>query len=464
MFPLKIFVYKRKFPRNSIDALKTCSLCGAENASDAVYCKMDTHLIQESELASSQVPSPELSSKFKKSFFPLRNYWNMLFKSKPSKIDSELNRVNPQILEKGTDASSVQVKITETAKTEISPNILNRDLKNPDRVPKKTLDLNSRTDFLTEMLTLIQKNKIPKTPILSDPEDKQSYQAKNIYSDEDKKPRLLQQEEEAKSGSYAEKITLNSEKTEDLQITEAIKSADDEATTKPAKKKRWLWPVTTVASLLLLFTMVCWYYPKISPLKKIPFFSFLLSGDKKETVSPQVPISSDGSRKTSPQLPETDHGDRQHPVVAIKMSEEDKNILTREAGTLTAKNKPLSSRASIANTTKGPKKIIAKRNPETMNSAKSKDEIRSINDQKRIAPSKNSSNTSLENQDMLEDQINLALKKEGFKELTAVAGNDQSIIVRGAVKNLEIKQSAIDIALSLAGEKKVKDMIFIVQP
>ncbi len=464
MFPLKIFVYKRKFPRNGIDALKTCSLCGAENASDAVYCKMDRHLIQESELASSQVPSPELSSKFKKSFFPLRNYWNMFFKSKPSKIDSELNRVNPQILEKRTDASSVQVKITETAKTEISPNILNRDLKNPDRVPKKTLDLNSRTDFLTEMLTLIEKNKIPKTPILSDPEDKQSYQAKNIYCDEDTKPRLLQQEKESKSGPYADKITLNSETAEDLQITEAIKSADDETTTKPAKKKRWLWPLTIVASLLLLITTVYWYYPKISPLKKIPFFSFLLSGDKKETVSPQVPISSDGSQKTSPQLPKTDYGDRQYHVVAIKMSEEDKNILTRESGTLTAEKKPLSSRALIANTTKGPKKIIAKRNTKTMNSAKSKVEISSINDQKRIAPSENFSDTSWENQDMLEDQVNRAFKNEGFKGLTAVAENDQLIIVRGAVKNLKIKQRAINIALSLSGEKKVKDMIFIVQP
>lgn len=447
-----------------MDALKTCPLCGTENASDAFYCKMDRHPFQESELSPSQVPSPELSSKFKKSFFPLRNSGKRLFKSKPRKIDSELNPVNPKILEKGADESYVQGKITETAEGEISPSILSRGQKDPDWVPEKTLDSTGRTDSPAEVSTIIGKKKIPETPILSEPEDEQSDQAKIIYWDEDTKPRLFQQEEETKLGTYPKEITLNSEATEDFQITEVIKSADDEALTKPAKKMRWLWTATTVASLLLLFTIGYWYYPNIPIFKKALFFSFLPSGDKKETVSPQVPMVSGSSQKTMSPVPLREQSDTERPPIAIKMPGEDKNIPGRVLDTPTAENKMLTPRSSIANTNKAQKKSAVKEAKKFKNSAKSKDEILSRNDQIGMKPSEITPNTSREQQDTLVDQVNRALKKEGVKGITAIAGNDHSIIVKGAVKSRETKKTAIELARSLAGDIKVKDLIFLVQP
>jgi len=91
-------------------------------------------------------------------------------------------------------------------------------------------------------------------------------------------------------------------------------------------------------------------------------------------------------------------------------------------------------------------------------------EIQGIKDQIRIKPAGKSIDPLKEELSRLEDQINLALRNQGVVGIRAVAKDDQTISINGSVKDFETKKYAIELAKSYAGNKKIKDMIFVVKP
>jgi osmotically-inducible protein OsmY len=60
--------------------------------------------------------------------------------------------------------------------------------------------------------------------------------------------------------------------------------------------------------------------------------------------------------------------------------------------------------------------------------------------------------------------INRQLRQAGFNGLSVAVGEDLAVAVKGSVESRDAKQRALDLVGAQAGGRKVKDLIFVVEP
>ena len=403
-----------------MDASKVCPLCGTENSSDAIFCKMDRHPFSPYAPTASEIANRELSSQAEQSVPFFRRRKIRLFKSKPRS---------------GHTAFGLKARYAEP-----------------------------REGKLEQDISSIEEKEASSSPIIEESKNVKFEQGRKISGHGAKENELLSVKDEGViDDNQPENSDRGSFAVIDFEKTDNVGSVDSKAPVVPLKRVKWLWSATTVASVLLALVMIYWYHSQKNTIKTaFPSFSILSSGEKKQSETTNIPELSDNKNIPLP-TPLAGQIEMEKIPSAIKMSSENQSISNNESGMTRVEKDSASSGSSDTRISKGPKTVAVKETVKARDSSILKKRKPIINDQLRYKTSEIASNTSRNNQERIRDQIEKSLKKEGLTGITAIAESNNSIVLKGVVKNKEAKSNAMDLARSHAGNTKIYDLIFIVQ-